>query len=141
MSMLAFGMFADASSERPLSRPRRPSFVDRGSQANTSDSPRAVEDGRAKSHQSLFLQIPLDQSAGVSVSQSSKPLGVSTSSSGLDKTNSPAVTIVQRRALEINGAGFGVAPRGHGLWLVVTVSGGIVFGALIGLVAGLLVFS
>ena len=142
--MLVFGMIADGSSERRLSRPRRPSFVDRGNQtdgSDTSDSPWAIEDSRVKAHQSLFLQIPLDQSSGLGTVPASPPSGVSTSSSGLDQTNLPSVTIIRRREPEINGAGFRVAPKRRVQWLVATVSGGIFVGLFIGLIAGLLVFS
>ena len=133
-------MFTESLSERRPARPRRPSFVDRENATDKAGSRSAAKSVRSTTHQSLFLQIPIDQSSDMGAVPPSN-MSASTRPEGLDTTNLPSVTVVQRRELGVNGAGF-ISGSGRRVRLMaLTVGGGIVVGALGGLIAGLLVFS
>ena len=140
MSVLAFAMFTDSLSERGPARPRRPSFVDRENATDQAGSRSVDKEVRPTAHQSLFLQIPIDQSLDMGAVPPSHPLAP-TRPEGLDTTNPPGVTVVHRRELGVNGAGSVLGSGRRVRWIALTVSGGIVLGALSGLIAGLIVFS
>ncbi|MBH40946.1 MAG: hypothetical protein CL790_06920 [Chloroflexi bacterium] len=139
LPVLAFVMFTESLSERRPARPRRPSFVGREIEADDAGS-RSVAKSRASStHQSLFLQVPLDQSSGMGDVPSSNQFD-SLRQEGLGTTLSPGVTLVQRRDLDVHGAGFMSGSGRRVLWTALTVSGGIGVGAIGGLIGGLFVF-
>ena len=139
MPVLAFVMFTESLSERRPARPRRPSFVDRENATDKTGSRSVAKSIRPTDHQSLFLQIPIDQSLDMASVPPSHP-SASTRPEGL-ATNSPGVTVVQRRDPGVHGSGFVSGSGRRVRWMALTVSGGIVVGALGGLISGLLVFS
>ena len=139
MPVLAFVMFTESLSERRPARPSRPSFVDRENATDKAGSRSVAKSIRPTDHQSLFLQIPIDQSLDMGSVPSSHP-SASTRPEGL-AANSPGVTVVQRRDPGVHGAEFVSGSGRRVRWMALTVSGGIVVGALGGLISGLLVFS
>ena len=111
-------MFTESLSERRPARPSRPSFVDRENAPDKAGSRSVAKSIRPTDHQSLDMgSVPPSHP-----SASTRPEGLA--------ANSPGVTVVQRRDPGVHGAEFVSGSGRRVRWMALTVSGGIVVGAL-----------